>query len=84
MSTLNERDVNSRSPRAPASNQDTSTVGNSPLNNDPEQLAAYCAQPPEERGNVLDDVIVRFINNDDFMTLCEDIDHSWRRIGLEK
>ena len=48
-----------------------------------ENTAAYAAQPKEERMAILDNMIVERLGNKDFLALAQDMDQSWRRIGLE-
>lgn len=45
-------------------------------------LAAYVAQPQEERMAIIDDMICECLGDDNFVKLLEDVDQSWRRIGL--
>ena len=46
-------------------------------------LAEYAAMPEEERLAALDAFILDLVcNNEDFGTLCSDVEKSWRRIGL--
>lgn len=45
-------------------------------------LAAYAAQPREERMTIIDDMICECLEDENFMKLLEDVDQSWRRIGL--
>ena len=45
-------------------------------------LAEYAAMPEEERLAALDAFIVNLVSNDNFAVLCEDVEKSWRRIGL--
>ncbi len=47
-----------------------------------ENLAAYAAQPEETRLGVIDDMIVECLGDENFIKLVEDVDKSWRRIGL--
>ena len=47
-----------------------------------EHLAAYTAQSEETRLAVIDDMIVECLGDDNFIKLVEDIDKSWKRIGL--
>lgn len=59
-----------------------SKPGVRPSATDHATLAAYAGQTPEERMRVLDNFICENIGNEDFLTLCEDVDACWRRIGL--
>ena len=45
-------------------------------------LAEYAAMPEEERLAALDAFILNLVSNDNFAVLCEDVEKSWRRIGL--
>lgn len=45
-------------------------------------LAAYAAQPKEDRLKVLDDMICECLEDENFVTLVTDVEESWRRIGL--
>lgn len=47
-----------------------------------ENLAAYAAQPEETRLTVIDDMIVGCLGDENFIKLVEDVDKSWKRIGL--
>ncbi|KAL8754729.1 MAG: hypothetical protein Q9184_005022 [Pyrenodesmia sp. 2 TL-2023] len=49
---------------------------------DKEQLAAYVAQPEQERLAALDSMICDYLDDENFVKLVEDMDKSWRRIGL--
>ncbi|KAL8925315.1 MAG: hypothetical protein Q9208_003605 [Pyrenodesmia sp. 3 TL-2023] len=49
---------------------------------DKEQLAAYVAQPEPERLAALDSMICDYLDDENFVKLVEDMDKSWRRIGL--
>ncbi|KAI4202429.1 MAG: hypothetical protein LQ346_001987 [Caloplaca aetnensis] len=49
---------------------------------DKEQLAAYVAQPEKERLAALDSMICGYLDDENFVQLVEDMDKSWRRIGL--
>lgn len=52
------------------------------LSAEKDQLAAYIAQPEEERLKVLDDMICGYLDDENFVELVEDVSKSWRRIGL--
>lgn len=45
-------------------------------------LSAYALQPREERMAIIDDMICECLGDENFVKLLEDVDHSWRRIGL--
>lgn len=45
-------------------------------------LAAYALQPREERMAIIDDMICECLGDENFVKLLEDVDQSWRRIGL--
>lgn len=47
-----------------------------------ENLAAYAAQPEETRMAVIDDMIVECLGDENFVKLVEDVEKSWKRIGL--
>ncbi|MCJ1364983.1 hypothetical protein MMC16_004101 [Acarospora aff. strigata] len=56
-----------------------------PLEASPEQdnsLKAYAAQSDEDRLAAIDTMICKNIMDDNFLKLCEDVERSWRRIGL--
>lgn len=46
-------------------------------------LRAYASTPSRERQTIIDDTISMYIGDDSFVTLCEDVELSWRRIGFE-
>ena len=46
-------------------------------------LASYASQSVDERSQILNDFMLRHIEDDNFLTLCEDISACWRRIVLE-
>ena len=46
-------------------------------------LAEYAALPEAERRAGLNHIIMELLMDDNFKTLCEDMDASWRRSGLE-
>lgn len=45
-------------------------------------LAAYAVQPREERMAIIDNMICECLGDENFVRLLEDVDQSWRRIGL--
>ena len=47
-----------------------------------ENLAAYAAQDEDTRLKVIDDMIVECLGDENFVKLVEDVDRSWKRIGL--
>lgn len=47
-----------------------------------DSLADYAAQSDEDRMAAIDDMICQNLMDDDFLKLCEDVENSWRRIGL--
>lgn len=47
-----------------------------------DQLAAYAAQTEDERLEALDNMICDYLDDENFVKLVEDMDKSWRRIGL--
>ena len=46
-------------------------------------LAKYASMPEPERLAALDAFILDLVCNENFATLCEDVEKSWRRIGLD-
>ncbi|KAL8676631.1 MAG: hypothetical protein Q9224_007266 [Gallowayella concinna] len=53
-----------------------------PATTDAEQLAAYAAQPEKLRLEVLDKMICECLADPNFEKLMEDVEKSWRRVGL--
>ena len=53
-----------------------------PKPRDMNNLAAYAAQPREERMAIIDDLICECLGDESFVKLLEDVEQSWRRIGL--
>ena len=53
-----------------------------PASTDPNDLAAFAAQPETERLAALDEMICECLDDPNFATLCEDVEKSWKRIGL--
>lgn len=49
---------------------------------DAENLAAYTTLPADERRTVINDWMMQHIEDDDFLTLCQDVWGCWQRIGL--
>ena len=47
-----------------------------------DDLAAYAAQPDEVRKAIVKDMIVNFLEDENFIKLAEDMSKEWRRIGL--
>lgn len=47
-----------------------------------ENLAVYAAQPEQIRLAAIDDMIVECLGDENFIKLVEDVDKSWKRIGL--
>lgn len=45
-------------------------------------LAAYAVQPREERMAIVDNMICECLGDENFVKLLDDVDQSWRRIGL--
>lgn len=45
-------------------------------------LAAYAGKPRGERMAIIDDMICECLGDENFVKLLEDVDQSWRRIGL--
>ena len=61
----------------------TSPGATRPLPEATNSLAGYAAQSDEDRLAALDTFICQKLMDDDFLKLCEDVERSWRRIGLE-
>lgn len=53
-----------------------------PSSTEKEQLAAFAAQPEEDRLKVLDGMICEYLEDENFVKLVEDVQMTWRRIGL--
>lgn len=49
-----------------------------------DQLAKYASQSADERSAILNDFILEHLEDDNFLTLCEDMETCWRRIVLEE
>ena len=47
-----------------------------------EDLAVYAAQSEDERMTYIDDLICECLEDENFGKLCEDVERSWKRIGL--
>lgn len=47
-----------------------------------DDLAAYAVQSKEDRMTVIDDMLCECLGDENFLKLLEDVDQSWRRIGL--
>lgn len=45
-------------------------------------LQAYASKPTRERQIIIDSLISSYIGDDSFLSLCEDVENAWRRIGL--
>ena len=45
-------------------------------------LSSYVATPASERSAWLETWICQQLDNDGFITICEDMEKSWRRIAL--
>lgn len=64
----------------------TESHANTIVSTESEQIAtlrAYASTPSRERQTIIDDTISMYIGDDSFVTLCEDVENSWRRIGFE-
>ncbi|KAF2203583.1 hypothetical protein GQ43DRAFT_366511 [Delitschia confertaspora ATCC 74209] len=48
-----------------------------------EQLANYAKRPSDERAPALDDYLLQYLEDESFVTLCEDVSACWRRICFE-
>lgn len=46
-------------------------------------LARYTALPLDERMEELNSQILRLLDDDNFITLCEDVENCWQRIGID-
>ncbi|KAL8744518.1 MAG: hypothetical protein Q9190_003236 [Brigantiaea leucoxantha] len=57
-------------------------VPNHTLSTEDEKLAQYAAMLDDERLAVVDDMILRCLEDPNFHKLAEDVEKSWRRIGL--
>lgn len=53
-----------------------------PATTNQESLAAYAAQPESERLAALDEMICDCLEDENFVKLCEDVEKSWKRVGL--
>ncbi|KAL8932313.1 MAG: hypothetical protein Q9216_006888 [Gyalolechia sp. 2 TL-2023] len=53
-----------------------------PRSTDKDQLAAYAAQTEGKRLEALDEMICDYLDDENFAQLVEDVDKSWRRVGL--
>ncbi|KAL8846064.1 MAG: hypothetical protein Q9221_008810 [Calogaya cf. arnoldii] len=53
-----------------------------PASTDKDDLAAFAAQPEKERLAAIDEMICEYLEDPNFATLCEDVEKSWKRIGL--
>ncbi|KAL8671155.1 MAG: hypothetical protein Q9168_004332 [Polycauliona sp. 1 TL-2023] len=53
-----------------------------PTSNDGNDLAVFAAQPEAERLSAIDEMICQCIDDPNFVVLCEDVEKSWKRIGL--
>ncbi|KAL8651903.1 MAG: hypothetical protein Q9226_004492 [Calogaya cf. arnoldii] len=53
-----------------------------PASTDKDELAAFAAQPEKERLAAIDKMICECLEDPNFATLCEDVEKSWKRIGL--
>ena len=53
-----------------------------PTSTDTDPLAAYAVQPEDKRLEALDNMICDYLDDENFVQLVEDVDNSWRRIGL--
>lgn len=49
---------------------------------DATNLSMYSAQSTEERKTIINDWMMQHLEDDDFLTLCQDVSGCWRRIGL--
>lgn len=59
-----------------------SSAATRPPPNTNNSLAAYAAQSDEDRLAAVDTFLCQNLMDDDFLTLCEDVERSWLRIGL--
>ncbi|KAL9127554.1 MAG: hypothetical protein Q9217_003596 [Psora testacea] len=58
------------------------TAPSQPLMTDKDQLANYAAQSDEERSKIIDNMICECLQDENFGKLAEDVERSWKRIGL--
>lgn len=49
---------------------------------DSEKLAKFSALPDDERLKVIDNMIMQCLDDENFVKLVEDVEKSWKRIGL--
>ena len=47
-----------------------------------EHLAEYAAQSDDDRAKAIDNMICKYINDENFWKLMDDVEGSWKRIGL--
>jgi hypothetical protein len=59
-----------------------SEITNHTHENTPDALAVYADRSDDERRAILDDFMLRHIDDDSFVTLVEDVSMCWSRIGL--
>ena len=45
-------------------------------------LESYAGMPKSRRLESLDELIIKCIEDDNFVTICEDVEKSWKRVGL--
>ena len=45
-------------------------------------LEGYAKMPESKRLEALDELIMKYIEDDNFVTLCEDVEKCWKRVGL--
>lgn len=54
------------------------------LTMDQERLRSYATQTTAMRQAALDQLIRKYIHDDDFLVLCQDLENSWRRVGFHR
>ncbi|KAK0654210.1 hypothetical protein DIS24_g5432 [Lasiodiplodia hormozganensis] len=60
----------------------TTLVRNANQSDASKRLQSYAAQPSNAREDLLSEFFVSCIEDDAFITLCQDVNANWRRIGL--
>jgi len=62
---------------------DAGVAPDSGITSDAAALSAYAEPPYALRMGNLENMIIGLLKDDNFVTLCEDVNSCWRRIGLE-
>jgi hypothetical protein len=50
---------------------------------DQDSLSNYASLSAHDRMSVVEDMIVKSVGNENFITLCQDVFACWQRIGLD-